>query len=51
MFKKLKIKIIKSFINQYFEEIADYLFEIAKTTGEIVYKSLIDKLKSKFQAN
>ena len=50
MFKKLKLKIVKSFIDEYFDEIADYLFDLAKTKGEIFYKSLLEKLKSKIQS-
>ena len=49
MLKKLKIKILKSFINEYFDEIAEYIFDIAKAKGEHFYKSLIEKLKNKFQ--
>ena len=49
MLKKLKIKILKSFINEYFDEIAEYIFDIAKSKGEQFYKSLTEKLKNKFQ--
>ena len=51
MFKKLKIKILKSFINEYFDDITDYIFEIAKIKGEHFYKSLTEKLKNKIQAD
>ena len=51
MFKKLKLKIVKSFINEYFDEISEYIFDLAKAKGEQFYKSLTEKLKNKFQAD
>ncbi len=49
MFKTLKIKIIKSFINEYFDEVTEYIFDIAKEKGEIFYKQLTDRIKQKLQ--
>ncbi len=49
MLKKFKLKILKSFINEYFDEVAEYIFDIAKSKGEVFYKTLIEKLKNKIQ--